>query len=189
MVLRNSSYCIIRARLLCGSFLWESYDARIRLLDCASLRYRTIIGVFMLNFIQHFYFHFYYLPIQMFGIVVYDLTTSTAFNMPTSPLLSQYYRILHLAAQGSLCFYCMPWMILGFGLMIRVGQKGHNSIIADMIVWKDFVGQAFGALETAQTLVLAVSSKRQDIPIVLFLLSAERMFHYVKTLSGPKYLM
>lgn len=49
---------VIWAYLLCGFLVWESYGARNRLLDCASLRDCTIVGVFMLKFIQHFCFTF-----------------------------------------------------------------------------------------------------------------------------------
>ena len=41
-----------------------------------------------------------------------------------------------------------------------------------MIVYEVFVGMDFGALEPRRLLALTISSKRQDIPIVLFLLSA-----------------
>ena len=165
---------VIGACLLCGFFLWESYGAQDRLLDCASLRDRTIAGVFMFNFIHHFCFHLYCLLIEMLGIVIYDLTTSTALDVanvaPAVAILSNALLgvVVYFTRQfKALCLYCLPLTILGFGLMIHVGQKGRNSSIADTIVCEVFVGLAFGALETTQTLALTVSSKRQDIPIVL----------------------
>lgn len=115
----------------------------------------------------------------MFGIVVNDLTTSTALDVanvaPAVAILSNTLLgvfVYFTRRFKALCLYFLPLMILWFGLMINFGQKGRNSSIADMIVCEVFVGLAFGALETAQTLALTVSSKRQDIPIVLFLLSA-----------------
>lgn len=97
------------ALLIIGTYLYVgfSYGKFMVLgIDCLTVqaRDRTIIGVLMFNFIQHFCFHLYWLLIQMFGIVVKDLTISNARDVadvaPAVAILSKAAlccRILHSA--------------------------------------------------------------------------------------------
>ena len=161
---------------------WERWFARVHFVPYRLILDRSVLGACLLAAVLYFCFYSWNLYFYYFVMLVYNLDTSmtgymtqiynvgSCFWSPVFGLWIRYVREFKYSCLG----FALPLMTLGAGLMIHF--RGEGDDIGYIIMCQIFIAFSGGMLVIGQQMSVMCASDRNNMPILLSVLSLSSSF-------------